>query len=453
MAIDTERLITALYNGMFLRDPSTEETAYWVNQIDIGVITPVGLVLLGAEDIQFTGVALQIAMMYEAAFDRYASTEQLTAWRVAYDTGLSLGDIGQSFILSNEFRNSNAGLTSTADYLQAMVTNGLGREVSQAELDMYVPLVDAGVVDYGDLLQLIVQHNGRGVQVGLAMLAAGVNGTAPESAVIEALDQSIPTAINTLVVNSPFYSSQTTTLDLVEDAGKLTITGGPLADDMTLNLTAVTVTVGGVNQALRSGKLSDVTSVDATGLTGDGSVNFIGSAGDDIYAASSAGDTIGGKGGNDQLTGGAGSDTFIFESTAAGNGVDMINNFQISNKDVLDLSAFLMVTGTSHIALVDAESTAATAWGNGDVLVVEGYDLTSDTAIAGLFGAGLAFADPTTRGKAVLIAADIIGNASVWFLVNQVDTGTITADEVVKVAELDGINNLGLRSFTADNFA
>jgi hypothetical protein len=86
-------------------------------------------------------------------------------------------------------------------------------------------------------------------------------------------------------------------------------------------------------------------------------------------------------------------------------------------------------------------------------LVVSGNGLTTEASIAALFGVGQAFAAPTTPGKSVVISADVIGNASVWHIVNDTDISNITANEVFQVATLIGVNNLALVGFNAANFA
>ncbi len=455
MATDTEGLITSLYNGIILRDPTDSELAYWKGEIDIGVITPVGLVIAGAATPEFTGVNLKIAMIFEAAFGRYATNEELQTWKTIYDTGLTLADMGQRFVTSSEFSSKHPAGTTTADYLQALADSGLGRDVTQTELDIITPLIDSGTMDYGDILQLIIDNNGRETKVGLAMLSAALNNAAPEAAAIEALDlSSIPAAVNTLILDSHFYTPDSTGAPtLSEIDGELTIVG-PTEADIVLNLSTGTVTIDDVAQALARGNLSDVTTVDATGLTG-GKVIFTGRAEADTYLATAAGDTINGAAGDDSLSGGSGADTFVFAATAAANGLDIITGFARSadNSDILDFSAFLQATGTDQVATVVAESSGAVSWANGDVLVVSGYDLTSAGDLAALFGDGLPFAAPTARGKAVVIAADIVGDAAIWYLVNQTGLTAVTASELTQVATLAGVNNLELVGFTADNFA
>ncbi|HQS67424.1 MAG TPA: hypothetical protein PLM93_09610 [Sulfuricurvum sp.] len=177
-------------------------------------------------------------------------------------------------------------------------------------------------------------------------------------------------------------------------------------------------------------------------------------SGNDTYTGTKDADSIRGLGGNDTLTGGTGIDTFIFESTTVGNGIDTITDFAIGKGgDILNFTAFLNKSNTKNNTTVLSTDITAKAWLNGDILIVSGNALTTADTVAALFGTGKAFAAPTTGTKAVIITADIIGDATVWYLVNQTGVTAITADEVVKVATLTGINNLGLVGFESTNLA
>ena len=100
---------------------------------------------------------------------------------------------------------------------------------------------------------------------------------------------------------------------------------------------------------------------------------------------------------------------------------------------------------------------------NGDVLVAVGNGLNTPEAVAGLFGTGLAaapFAQPSVAAKsapakAVLITADIVGDARIWYVVNQTGTSVIDNTEVTLVGLLKDVNNLALTGygFVAANFA
>lgn len=120
---------------------------------------------------------------------------------------------------------------------------------------------------------------------------------------------------------------------------------------------------------------------------------------------------------------------------------------------MLDFSQFLNVTGKTNITTRSADSTNAVAWANGQVLVVQGDSVNTATEIASLFGAGSVFAAPTPPAKAVVISADLVGDATVWYVTNKSNVTSIEVGEVEQVAILTGINNVSLLPFVAANFA
>jgi hypothetical protein len=239
-----------------------------------------------------------------------------------------------------------------------------------------------------------------------------------------------------------------------EIGGELLVSG-VVSVAVSVDLTADKLYFGTSQGALSSGSMGNVRNVDASGISGSKvTVSLLGDDAANKLTASPLGGSITGGKGADTLVAGAGIDRFVFATTAAENGQDTLSSFNLSaTGDVLDFSAFLNKTGTKHIAAVSASSVTPAIWSNSDVLVASGYALDAD-GIAALFGAAAPFAAPTAASKMVVISADIIGNASIWYVVNQLDTAAITASEVTLVGTLVGINNLGLTGygFAAANF-
>ena len=239
---------------------------------------------------------------------------------------------------------------------------------------------------------------------------------------------------------------------------------GALTSAMSIDLTTDQLLLGGKSISLLSGSLSQVNHVDfsnigplpSTTTTGGAKVTITTSMkGDDaanILTGSAYANVFEGGKGNDTMTGGVGVDTYIFSNTPDNNGNDTINNFTIGKGgDVLNLSAFLNKTGITKIAAVNTSSIVPKVWANGDVLTVQGNAMNA-TKIAALFGPALPFAAPTVASKMVVITADIIGDASIWYVINQNDVTNITADEVTLVGTLKNVNNLSLVGFDATNF-
>ena len=200
--------------------------------------------------------------------------------------------------------------------------------------------------------------------------------------------------------------------------------------------------------------LSDMI-VAASGLSADYVVTVIGDGQDnDVIAAAVTGSYRLGSG-NDTLTLGSGVDNVVFESTGSANGVDEIENFKIgTGGDILKVTEFLNAPQLANLANVvnlDTGSGAST-WGNGDVLIMVGSGLSTPTAIEAAFTGQFT---TNARGKAVIITADVIGDASVWYLVNQDNINDIAVSEITKVATLEDLANFGMSgfAFTSANFA
>lgn len=449
MANDNAALVTALFHGFFLRDPIAAETEYCRNLLDLDLVTPAGVVMAGLNTDEFAQIAFPIACMYQAAFGRYGTTEELMVWRKMYDTGLSLTDMGRAFILSSEFSANNGAPSTAAEYLQAMARVGLGVELSLEYLAPLGAQIDSGELNYGDLLLQIAAVNGRALHVGLSMLYTGLEGVVPSEATLTAFGTDVQVAVSTLVAQSNFFNVPADGLTCEEDGGSLFLSG-TLPGSLVLDLSMHTLTVGGTARALDRGSLTDIiTTVDATGIAGGGGtgsavISFTGAARAETYDASPGGDVIRGGGGNDLLTCGLGSDRFLFEATAALNGADTISGFtQGTGGDILDFTAFIGQNWIGGVTAVDSDSTASKPWSNGDILVVAGNGLTTADSIAALFGVAVPFAAPALRGKAVVITSDIVGDTSVWYVTNQTDTTNITADEVSLVATLEGVTVFG----------
>jgi len=249
----------------------------------------------------------------------------------------------------------------------------------------------------------------------------------------------------------------------IQEAGGILTASGSLSSTLSIDLSTDKLTLGAAAISLVSGDLTLAANVDMSGLKAattttstaktTASVSIKGDDQANSLTAAEYATTIEGGQGNDTIACGSSADTLVFSSTSSGNGVDTISAFTLgSGGDILKFSTFLNKTGTTNIATVSATSTAAKAWSNGDVLVIQGNSLDA-SALADLFGAGKAFAAPTTARKAVLISSDIVGDASVWYLSNQTGVTAIASTEITLVGTLKGINNLELVGFVTGNLA
>ncbi len=263
---------------------------------------------------------------------------------------------------------------------------------------------------------------------------------------------------------------------LYESSGVLKSSASSFTSAITVDLLTDKLSFGSNDGRLIAGQVRSISGVDLSDASSGGvsvpATVTVSVKGDDAanrIVASYVGDRIEGAGGDDTLIGGAGIDRFVFASSATGNGSDRIQKFKVgAGGDILDLSAFLTKTGTSNVKTLVASAPTATGnkWATGDVVVIEGANLTTPTAVAALFdtdGAGTGtgvLATPTTVSKAVLITADVTGDAYLWYLVKSGNvTTTVNANSVVAASDitlvgvLEGANSFGLVPMVATNFA
>lgn len=259
---------------------------------------------------------------------------------------------------------------------------------------------------------------------------------------------------------------QVSFIDIPFSETKQLLTGkGGLSGALSIDLTLDKLSLDGKSQDLIQGSMTNVINIDLSGITtatatGTGAsttskaaVTIKADDANNTVILPGIASTVEGGKGDDVITLGSAIDTLIFAATAAGNGLDTINGYTIGKGgDVLNFSAFLNKTGTTKIAATLATSITPKAWANGDVLTVQGNNLDA-AKLAALFGTAKAFALPTAASKMVIISADIVGDASIWYVVNQNDVAAITADEITLVGVLKNINNLSLLGFDTTNFA
>lgn len=91
---------------------------------------------------QGMGVGEVMQRMYQALLQRSPDLVELSYWEDQLRSGKSLHDVAQSVVDSPE---ANSGLLDDGYFVLALYANSLGRDVSQAELDYWVPQLEAGM--------------------------------------------------------------------------------------------------------------------------------------------------------------------------------------------------------------------------------------------------------------------------------------------------------------------
>jgi Ca2+-binding RTX toxin-like protein len=265
-------------------------------------------------------------------------------------------------------------------------------------------------------------------------------------------------------------AAQEETITIDADTAAITLATGITATDLTtfiasgdnaVDLSTVTntlvasVDVSGMSnadfEASFTGSTVALTVTANTATSNTGSLIITTGAGADTLNGTVTGDTlVGGLGadtirGNDNatgdtetLTGGGGIDTFVFESTAALNGIDTITDFTAgTGGDKLDVSAFadgftVDITGYTTASNSDVDIA-------NKVVLLEGSGGSAANVRGEVQGAANAF-NLASGGKAVVIGDD--GTHSyVWFIDDTLDgtSGTVSTTDIVQVATLSSV--------------
>jgi hypothetical protein len=491
--------VTAIYNNVFGKAPDTDGLNFWANRLAQGQGR--GELVL---DMINAGLALPPSVSGQVYVANRYWAGKFAVMQQATDGGeISPANLRDAMDSVNASASSLTPYSNNITVLSQMAAKKSG--VFYTDTDFSESVANDGSIDGSIVIRLIGDtfKGDLGAKLGtvtnmpatlVASLVKSSDVTATLSFTGKATAHAAANSISNLTVRfaaADFTSGSVTNLygvsrsDLEIDFIDLpaSVSGDTLSAEglvpgvVTINLATDTLTLGSSNITLRSGSMASVVNVDlsktttastttTTTTTSTATINFTadppptsGSATAiaNTFTASPVGGTVRAGQGNDTLFGGAGIDRYVFEATAATNGVDTIHNFTVgTGGDVLNLSAFLRTTKTTTLTTQLASSTTPLVWTNGAVLVLEGSAegtpyTTAD--IAALFGASLPFVIPTGSSKAVLITADVAGDATVWFITNTSDLLAISSDEVQQVATLVGVNNLGLVPFLAANFA
>ena len=447
----TNDYINSIFTSILFRLPTDDELTYYASEINNDFITPTSLTLLGSELTEFSENLL-LAQTYYCAFARYMEPSEMLLWGDVAYSGATTKQIANQFLNSYSFSSRFNSADTVEDIIGTIYLEATGSTISDNKLDDYVTgLTNANYSGADILVDIAKQTNA--LDIGLALVYKSLYNDSSKDFNSSSYDLDVRTAVSEIFNE---YETQATELEetngLNESSGKLTISS-TFQSDVSINLTTKKINTEDSEITLESGNLLNVTTIDASDFS-EGELTLIGSAIDETIYLGTKENNIRAVGGDDTLYLNSSTDTIIFEETALYNGIDSINDFtKGTSGDILNFSNFLNVTNATNVAsCVSSSSTAEISWTNGSVIVANGYSLDTPEEIAELFGAGKAFAAPSVASKSVLITADIVGDASIWYITNQTSVASIEASEVLQVGTLVGINNLTLSGFDSTNF-
>ena len=457
--VDPGSVVDTLYQNIMQRAPDAAGRAYWVDILNHG--TGAGVLLNGlAQSAEYQAKANGVVddvVAYYGIVGRAPTTAELAA-RPADLTSIVLQAVSRS-----SSATGSDGITFDSKTLVESPAND-GSIITTIAVTLVGDTFKGNIgASLGKIVNVPAGLTGTITKTTDTTATLSFSGTAKANAALNSVSNVVATFSTTDFASGSIAGKSGLTQTLAvnffdipasEINGVLALSG-TASSAVTIDLFNDKLLFGTVANSLVAGSMSNVKTVDVSDLTvSKATVTFLGDDADNTFTGGTAAATITGGKGNDTLTLGSAANRIKFAVSAGDNGLDVIKNLKIgTGGDVLDFSAFLNKTGTTHIAAVTEGAAAGAAWANGDVLVLAGPGLDTAAAVAASFNAG-DFAVAAANGKAVVITSDIVGDAKVWFVVNQAPAGNIDASEVTQVATLVGINNLGLTGygFVATNF-
>ena len=268
-----------------------------------------------------------IRRLYDAALDRAATASEVTTQSQKILSGTKTeAQVAADILALPEFTQTYGTLTNTA-FVNRMFLNALGRAPTSSESSFWTSALTAGTVSRADLLDGIAQSSEH-----LAIAGASIGGAG----------------------NDTIYSRD----------GADTIDGGAgvdVVDYSLLSMPGVTVNLATGIATQANGLTDALTNVE----------NVRGGAGNDSLA---------GKAGANVLSGGGGTDTFIF-SSAFGN--DVVMDFEVAGlaHDLIqfDVGAFA-TPGAALAACQQVGADVVIAVGANDAVTLKSTGLSSLTA-------------------------------------------------------------------------
>ncbi|MFK3973708.1 DUF3616 domain-containing protein [Pseudomonas sp. NPDC087358] len=180
--------VSSLYKNMLGREGLSGETAYWAGRIDGGVESVAEVVSAFAVSREAADHVAPIVSLYFTAFGRVPDAAGLQYWLGAQKSGLSLGNIAQAFIHSDEFVQGANGADSA--FLTSLYHNALGRTPDTAGLAYWGTQLANGMTREQVLSSISSSQESQtsiGVKTQIVLTYNGLLGRSPSEAEVTAI--------------------------------------------------------------------------------------------------------------------------------------------------------------------------------------------------------------------------------------------------------------------------
>ena len=120
--MSTVQFVDQLYRNILGRTADSNGATYWVQQIDSGAVSSLKATRAFIDSPEFSDKVGGIALLYYTALGRIPDASGLHFWKVQAQSGVSLSDISEAFVRSDEFQSKYVNLSASTFLDQLYLT-------------------------------------------------------------------------------------------------------------------------------------------------------------------------------------------------------------------------------------------------------------------------------------------------------------------------------------------
>lgn len=202
-----------LYRDILYREADAGGLTFWTQVLEQNLISRENVAAVFINSPEFQDIVGSVARLYFGTFDRMPDQAGLNYWVEALRAGLSLAEIGNAFVTSEEFLSLYGSLDG-AGFLAPLYNNILNREADLPGLQYWQSQLAAGV-SKGQVLSLFTNSpeftTSSLPEITATLTSLGLLGALPDQTTLDGLVEDVTAGtplieiIGTLLTSSGYH--------------------------------------------------------------------------------------------------------------------------------------------------------------------------------------------------------------------------------------------------------
>lgn len=202
-----------MYRDILYREADAGGLTFWTQVLEQNLISRENVAAVFINSPEFQDIVGSVARLYFGTFDRMPDQAGLNYWVEALRAGLSLAEIGNAFVTSEEFLSLYGSLDG-AGFLAPLYNNILNREADLPGLQYWQSQLAAGV-SKGQVLSLFTNSpeftTSSLPEITATLTSLGLLGALPDQTTLDGLVEDVTAGtplieiIGTLLTSSGYH--------------------------------------------------------------------------------------------------------------------------------------------------------------------------------------------------------------------------------------------------------